>query len=146
MRTFTCTGMKERWNSSAVLSNTSRSTTRSGYISRWIIAPPRGVSRSVGQRDLRIVAVEEAIAWHSGAFFEAWLRGPMAEKSPPGQVVQGEGAPSARRRPSYPLVSCAPAELTSVSLGNIKVSQEPVASQGQAQRSRVSGPGGLGEQ
>src|ERR1043165_6419187 len=54
MRTFTCTGMKERWNSSAVLSNTSRSTTRSGYISRWIIAPPRGcieVGRSTGSED-----------------------------------------------------------------------------------------------
>src|SRR6266702_8077082 len=54
-----------------------------------------------------------------GGFSEAWLRCPMASgrMAPAGFHQRGPDAPSAHRRPGYPLSGCVPAEPDSVSPG-----------------------------
>src|SRR5438094_643171 len=63
------------------------------------------------------------------------------KESPLGWWPRG-AAPSARRRPGYPLVGCTPAEPASVSPGNVRLSQEPAGSQGQRSQHVGSGQDG----
>jgi len=145
MRTSTCTATRACRNSSRACSAISRFTTSSDCTSPWTTARQRSCTavvrpapRSGRRRDEGVRRRVPCRCVFGGMALASEGR---EKKSPRGGWPRG-GAPSARRRPGYPLVGCTPAEPTSVWPGMFKVSRRARGSQEQPPQPRCSGQDG----